>query len=177
MVLGSGMLVNDAVNKVWLAWQADVISRDLLDFLFVMTAVVFNLQVIGVYVSSKNGRMKIARRFGVMMLFLAFPLAIVFAGYYMMGEEIWSMIGLSVIFLYLLVELVLDFILKIEFRKMPLLHIPYIILFYVVQAALIGIAFSIDTVWGWLVSITFWALLAALVYSLWPRKQEAIWGE
>ena len=174
--LVSEIILNDMFSKVWVSWQTGVLTIDLLDFLFVVTAVIFNLQVIGVYIASRNGRLDTARRYGTMTLLLAFPFALVFAGYSLLGQEKWIMVGLVLIFLYLFVELMLDFVLKIEFRTIPLLHGPYIVLFYLVQAALIGIAFSIDNFWGWLVSITFWALLGALIYSLWPKKKHMMMG-
>ena len=173
MVAGEIMIVWDTVYEIWASWQSGDITIDMLDLLFVVTAVVFNLQVVGVYIASKNGRLDISKKFGAMILILAIPLAIVFSGYWINGREMWIMLGLGVIFLYLFLELLLDFILKIQFRKKPLMHIPYIILFYVVQVALITIAFSIDRSWGWFVSVTFWALLVALIYSLWPKKKPS----
>lgn len=140
----------------------------LTDLLFVVTAVVFNIQIIGVYLAGKQKRYDLVRVFGLVTLTLAMPLAILFVYYLVVGTEAWIMAGFMFIFLYLFVELLFDFILKIEFRSKPILHVPYIILFYIVEIAFIAIAFSIDAVSGYLVSISFWALLLSLIYSLWP---------
>jgi hypothetical protein len=145
---------------------------DLFDLLFVITAVVFNLQVTCVYLASKQKRRDLVKRFGAVLLSLALPLAIVFVYYLAVGRERWITIAFVFIFLYMFVELLFDFILKIEFRKKPQLHIPYIILFYIVEFTFIGIAFSISSIWGYLVSISFWILLAALVYSFWPSMKK-----
>lgn len=147
---------------------------DLFDLLFVITAVVFNLQVTGVYFAGKQKRMDLVKRFGAATLSLTLPLAIVFVYYLAVGQERWITIAFIFIFLYMLVELLFDFILKIEFRKKPALHIPYIILFYIVEIVFIAVAFSIDATWGYLVSFSFWVLLAALVYSFWPRKRKQL---
>ena len=147
---------------------------DLFDLLFVITAVVFNLQVSCVYLASKQKRMDLVKRFGAVMLSLTLPLAIVYVYYLAVGRERWITIAFVFIFLYMFVELLFDFILKIEFRKKPALHVPYIILFYVVEFVFIAVAFSIDATWGYLVSISFWILLAALVYSFWPRKGKRL---
>ena len=165
---------SDLFYWAWVDWQGGDISRDVLNILFVVTAVVFNLQIIGVYLSSKNGRMEIARRFGTMILLLAIPFLMVFIGYLVLGQESWILLGFGLVFLYLLLELLLDFILQIDFRQKAHIHIPYIFLFYGVQAVIIAIAFSIDRSAGWLVSSTFWALLAALIYSLWPTKWKIV---
>jgi hypothetical protein len=140
----------------------------------VITAVVFNLQVSGVYLAGKQKHFDLVKIFGAVMLSLALPLAIVFVYYMAVGRERWITIAFVFIFLYLFVELLFDFILKIEFRKKPALHIPYVILFYIVEIVFIAVAFSINATWGYLVSVSFWVLLAALVYSFWPKMKKRL---
>ena len=152
----------------------DWFHLDLFDLLFVVTAVVFNIQIMGIYIAAKQKRFDMVRRFGVVVISLSIPLGIVFLNNLIVGQERWIMAGFGFIFLYLFVELLFDFILKIEFRKKPLLHIPYIVLFYIVEFAFISIAFSIDVISGYLVSISFWALLACLIYALWPGSKKVL---
>jgi len=70
------------------------------------------------------------------------------------------------------VETLLDFILKYDFRKKPITHVPYIILEYITFFGFIGISFYIDVISGWIVSITFWAVLASLIYLYSGRKKK-----
>jgi UDP-N-acetylmuramyl pentapeptide phosphotransferase/UDP-N-acetylglucosamine-1-phosphate transferase len=141
---------------------------DLFDLIFVVTAVVFNIQVMGIYIAGKQKRFDMVRKFGAVIIFLSFPLALVFMNNLIVGQERWIMVGFGFIFLYLFVELLFDFILKIEFRSKPISHVSYIVLFYIVEFSFISIAFTIDVISGYLVSISFWALLLCLIYSLWP---------
>ena len=143
------------------------------DLLFVLSAVAFNLCVVGVYLSEKFGRAKLLRLFGIMTIVLALPFAIVLLAYLTEGKELWKLAFLGVTLIYLFLEWLLDFKLKVDFRTAWITHAPYIVLFYIVLAGLIRIAFSIDRAWGWAVSITFWMLLAALVFSLVGRKKRA----
>ena len=154
----------DSMETVLFSW----LRLDLFDLLFVVTAIVFNIQVMGVYIASKQKQMDMVKNFGAVMLILALPLAIVFIYKLIIGSEQWIILAFTTIFLYLALELLCDFILKTNFRAKPIYHIPYIILFYVVEFSLIAIAFSIDKGAGYLVSISFWALLLCLVYSIWP---------
>jgi hypothetical protein len=62
---------------------------------------------------------------------------------------------------------------KIDFRSQPKLHIPYIILFYIVLFGNLRIAFTISPTWGWIISVSFWLLLAALVVTLIPVRRRA----
>ena len=152
----------------------DWFHLDLFDLLFVVTAVVFNIQIMGIYIASKQKRFDMVRRFGVVVISLSLPLALVFMNNLIVGQERWIMVGFGFIFLYLFVELLFDFILHIEFRSKPLLHVPYIILFYIIEFTFISIAFSIDVISGYLVSISFWALLACLVYAYWPGGKKVL---
>ena len=89
----------------------------------------------------------------------------------------WTISGV-ILFLYMLVELLLDYVFKVEFRQKWITHAPYIILEYIALFGLIGISFSIDRTWGFLVSISFWFLLASLIYLYWGRKKEmSQWNE
>ena len=74
------------------------------------------------------------------------------------------MVRFGFVFLYILVEFLLDYVLKFDFRQKWSTHAPYIVLEYIALFSLIGIAFDIDRVWGYLVSISFWILMASLIY-------------
>ena len=79
------------------------------------------------------------------------------------------MISFGLVFLYILVEFLLDKVLKFDFRRRWSTHAPYIVLEYIALYSLIHIAFDIDRTWGYLVSISFWILLASLIYVYWDQ--------
>lgn len=147
---------------------ADLFRLGLFDLIFVVTAVVFNLQIVGIYIAKKHNQEILVRLFGAITLLQALPLAVVVINDLIRGQESWIMAGYSVIFLYLAFELLADFIYKIDFRSKLALHVPYIILFYLVEISFIAIAFSINTISGYVVSVSFWTLLLCLIYSIWP---------
>jgi hypothetical protein len=146
------------------------------DLTFVLTAIAFNLLIVGVLVAQKKGRAKQVKAFGALWLLLALPLAVVFFHYLAEGQSQRIMLSLGLVFLYMLVEFLLDYVLKIDFRQKWITHAPYIVLEYIALYCLIYIAFQIDRTWGYLVSISFWLLLASLIYLYWdqimPRKKE-----
>ena len=69
----------------------------------------------------------------------------------------------------MLVEFLLDYVLKFDFRSKPSTHVPYIILEYVALFSLIVIAFDNDRIWGIIVTICFWILMGSLVYLYWDK--------
>ena len=141
-------------------------TMDSFDLILVVAAVLFHLSIVGVYIAQKKGRDKLVQSFGTITLLLGVPLAVVFGHYIISGEPLWKLISFGFIFIYLLTELLLDFVFKIEFRKMLVPHIMYIILFYIAVIGFIRMSFAVSTIWGYAVSVAFWILLGALIYNL-----------
>ncbi len=143
---------------------------DAFDLLFLLSALAFNLLIAGIFIASKWGRTKLIRTLGLIWLALALPLAVVFVRYLTAGRELWVIVCLGLVLLYMAVEWLLDYVLKLPFREKLSLHVPYIILEYIALFGLIGISISIDRGWGWTVSITFWIVIASLIYLYAGRK-------
>jgi CubicO group peptidase (beta-lactamase class C family) len=134
------------------------------DLVFVLTTVAFNLLLAALFVAQRNGWSRTSRVISVLWLLLAVPFAAVFARYLGDGRGPETMVPFSLVLLYILVEFLLDYVFKVDFRLKWTTHVPYIVLEYIALFSLIWIAFGIDRTWGYLVSITFWILLASLIY-------------
>ena len=147
-------------------------TMDVFDLILVIAAVLFHLSIVGVYIAQKKGRDTLVRAFGLGTLLLGLPLVFVFGHYIASGEPSWKLISFGFIFLYLLVEFLLDFVFKVEFRKMPIPHILYILLFYIAIIGFIRMSFAVNTIWGYAVSVAFWILLGALIYNLAGQKKR-----
>jgi hypothetical protein len=147
------------------------------DLVFVVTAVIFNLLIASIFIAVKHDRGELVRRFGLAVMATAVPFAAAFFHTLQVGSDPFIKVYFGFIFLYLITELLLDFVLKIDFRNSRLIHIPYIFLEYLALFAMIAIAFSIHSTWGYIVSISFWILMACLIYLYWdkiiPSKRES----
>lgn len=66
----------------------------------------------------------------------------------------WETYLLVPIFLFFIVELVLDYILDFDFRSTALAG-PYVLFYYVGLWGLIGYAFRVDNKWGFLTLVTY----------------------
>lgn len=141
------------------------------DVIFVLSAVAFNLLIIGIFIASKHNRLDLCRKIGTVWLLLAIPLMIVFVRYWIVGKSMEIMIRFGIVFFYMFLDWLLDFVLKVDFRAKAITHVPYIILEYAALFSLIGIAFAINRTWGWIVTITFWLLLASLIYLYAGKKK------
>ena len=141
------------------------------DLIFVITAVLFNLLITGIFIAQKQAKDKLVRQFGITWLLLAIPLIVVYIRYWMLSKATWIMTYFSFILFYMLVEWLLDYVFKYDFRAKKITHIPYIILEYIALFGLIGIAFDIDRTWGFIVTGSFWILLGGLIYLYSGRKK------
>ncbi len=142
------------------------------DWIFYISGVIFFISIIGIFISAARENEKLLRRIGVIIISLLVPLIIVFINYLVIGQELMRMIYIITIFIYLIVELLLDFILKIEFRDKPSTHVPYIILEYAACFSFIFNSIEINEMMGWVVSICFWVMLATLVYYIITKKKK-----
>lgn len=139
------------------------------DWMFILSAIAFNLLIAAIFVAQKLGRENLVRNFGILWLWLIVPLALVFVSYWQAGRAMRILVSFVLVFFYMLVELLLDYLLKFDFRAKAITHVPYIILEYVALFSLIVIAFDIHRGWGWVVTICFWILMGSLVFLYWDK--------
>jgi hypothetical protein len=137
-----------------------------------LCAVAFNLLIVGIFIATKKERPELRKTLGMAFVSLGIPFAIVFTRYLVEGRGLRTMVPFGFVLLYIAVELVLDYVLKVDFRKKLITHVPYIVLEYIASFSLIGISFSIDRTWGWIVSISFWAVLGSLIYLYWGKGKQ-----
>ena len=134
------------------------------DILFIASAIIFNIGVSGVYLSSKFDNGFLLETFGFIVVVLSIPFTVLLVGYLKEKAENKIIISLVIILLYLVLEIVLDYILKIPFRDILVLHIAYIIVFYAAAFSIISVSFNINRKMGIIVLTTFLVLIGCLVY-------------
>ncbi len=144
-----------------------------IDFMFVLSAVAFNLLIAALFIAQKLERDKLVRTFGILWLWLIIPLALVFVSYWQQGREMRILVSFGFVFFYMLIEFLLDYVFKVDFRAKAISHVPYIILEYVALFSLIVIAFDVNRGWGWVITICFWILMGSLVTLYWDKIKKA----
>ena len=78
------------------------------------------------------------------------------------GAWLWVLPLVTVVFL--IVEFILDYVLKTDFRSTGLLA-PYLILYYLAQFAMVGYTFMVGKPYGFITLVTYFINLAATFYS------------
>jgi hypothetical protein len=140
----------------------------LMDIIFVCASVIFNISVSTLYVATKLGNMVLVQVCGGVVISLMVPFAITLLGYIREKAKKRTIISNVVILFYLFLELVLDYVLKIPFREILAIHVPYIVVFYAALFSMIAVSFEKNRKMGSAVIVTFLILLGCLTYYLLP---------
>jgi hypothetical protein len=140
----------------------------LIDIIFIVSSVIFNISVSTLYIATKLGDVALTQIFGSITISMIAPFTLTLLEYIRVKEKKKTIISNGIILFYLLLELLLDYVLKIPFREILAIHIPYIIVFYAALFSMIGISFEKNKKMSYLVIVTFWILLGCLIYNLLP---------
>jgi hypothetical protein len=140
----------------------------LMDIIFICSSVIFNISVGALYITTKLGNMILVQVCGGIVISLIVPFTVTLLGYVREKEKKRTIISHVIILFYLSLELLLDYILKIPFREILAIHVPYIILFYAAMFSMIGVSFDKNRKMGFVVPITFLILIGCLTYYLLP---------
>jgi hypothetical protein len=140
----------------------------LMDIIFICSSIIFNISVSVFYIAMKLGNMVLVQVCGAIILSLIIPFTITLLGYIKEKAEKRTIVSHVFILFYLFLELLLDYILKIPFREILAIHVPYIIVFYAAMFSMIGVSFDKNRKMGFVVAITFLILIGCLIYYLLP---------
>jgi len=136
----------------------------LVDFIFICSAIIFNISVGLVYIATKFNNMLLLQVSGSFVIILIIPFSVTLYGYIKKDVNRRIIIQHIPILFYLFLELLLDYILMIPFRDILAIHIPYIIVFYVAEFSMIGVSFERNRKIGFVVLLTFLILIGCLIY-------------
>lgn len=133
------------------------------DALIISAANVFNLLMVGIFYARTRGA---SHPLSVGFIWSGLIILVAAAGVINLqsGRDWWSYILPLILILFLALELLLDYILRIEFRSTTLLA-PYLILYYVAILGMIGYAFLSRKIWGYFTLATYFLSQIAALYS------------
>ena len=105
---------------------------------------------------------------GAIVISLIAPFTITLLRYIRAKAKRTTLISHVFILFYLYLELSLDYILKIPFREILAIHVPYIIIFYSALFSMIGVSLGENKKMASVVIVTFLILMGCLIYYLLP---------
>lgn len=118
------------------------------------------LLVIALFTARIAGLSDLTDWIGIVSLFVVIPLAYLFVVGLRANQRLLYFIWLSLMILFALVEMVVDYILKVEFRDVQWAVVLYVMFFFGATGGMIGVAAEAGKRWAVLTTIVFIAMVA-----------------
>ena len=123
-----------------------------------------NLALAAMFLARARGNQKAAKILSISVLITGIPLSVVIVINAAGQREWWTVVFPALLLAHFVMELVFDYILKLDFRSTRLLW-PYLVVSYLAMLAMIGYSFGIGEVFGFITLGTYFINLAATGYS------------
>lgn len=144
--------------------MADTMDFHIIDLAVFIIANLVNLLLAGIFLSRPKGLKRVEDILGLIVVAMLLPVGIIVILNILGKREWWTIVLLLTFLSFLVIELLFDFILKLNFRKTKLLW-PYLLLFYLALMAVIGYSFLIGRTYGFITLSTYFLNLFATWYS------------
>ena len=138
----------------------------LIDIIFICSSVVFNILVSALYIAFKFGDLMLVEVLGGIALSLIVPFTITLLGYLREKAKKRTIIFNGIILIYLLLELLLDYLLRIHIKEILAINLPFVIVFFAALFSMIYVSYERNKKMGNVVIITNWILLGCFTYYL-----------
>jgi hypothetical protein len=139
-------------------------SLDMIDLVVVVAANLFNLLMAAIFFTRPRGWKRFERAVGLILVVLALPLGAAAILNFLAHRAWWFVVLPLPLILHCAIELLLDYILKLDFRQTRWLG-PYLGLFYLGQWGLIGYAFVVRPIYGFVTLATYFLCLGTTRYA------------
>ncbi len=135
------------------------------EILTVILANLFNLALAAIFLFRYYEMSRSEFYTGIAIITMGLPFLLILIINFSEGREWWSWALLILPVLYCLLELLLDYIIQIDFRSGPLLWL-YIPVFYLALFSLIGLSFLISKTSGIFTLITYFIQLTVFLLTI-----------
>jgi hypothetical protein len=136
-----------------------------------VVAVLIYALVIAVFAARLAGLPRVESVLGLCLIVLLVPLLYLLSAARESGRSALYLLQLVLMIVYLLAELLLDYIFKIDFRSVRWMTIAYVLLFFAGTGGMIGVASHAGRGWMY-ASIVMFLAMAALAFA-----QRAVTGK
>ena len=141
-----------------------MISIKVIDITIFIIANLVNCLMVAIFLTRAADMNKAEYVLGLILVLLALPVGAAICLNFIKNREWWTIVLPSFFILFCIVELLLDYILKFDFRHSSLLW-PYLIVYYIALLGLIGYSFGMGKVYGFITLFTYFLNQAAIWYA------------
>ena len=134
-----------------------------MDLLGAVVANAYMLLIIAMFIARLMGRFQLGHWLGLVSMSVVIPLIYLLAAARSANRPPIYFVWLGLMIFFLVVELVLDYILKLDFRGVQWAVILYVMLFFGATGGMIGLAAQAGRWWAGVTGCTF-LIMAALAF-------------
>ena len=138
-------------------------SVDRCNLLGAVLAVTINLLIISIFVVRLAGGSRVEHMIGVVLILLILPLTYLFLSAFHLPRQRIYFLWIGLMIAFLVVELAVDYVLKIPFREVRWQVVAYVMLFFGSTGGMIGVASLAGRGWT-LAAITSFLMMAILAF-------------
>ena len=117
------------------------------DLVGAITANSYMLLIIAMFIARILGWLEIGRWIGIVSSFILIPLICLFVVAFKTDRHIIYFVWLTLMILFALFELIVDDILRVDFRTVQWAVIPYVMFFFAATGGMIGVAAQAGKRW------------------------------
>ena len=128
-----------------------------------LTANIYMLLIIAIFALRISGHLEIGRWVGLVSTLAVVPLAYLLAVGFNTERRSIYFVWLGLMILFVLFELVIDHVLRVDFRSQQWSVIAYVMFFFAATGGMIGVASQAGKTWAILTTIIF-LIMAALSF-------------
>ncbi len=139
-------------------------SKENLNLLGAIVANLNNIILTAIFLARITKYPKAEFWLGALFISTIIPLGYLFVKAFAMNRPFLYFLQLALMIAFILMELLLDYILKIDFRQNRSLVIPYLTLFYASFGGMIGVASQNGKLWAPVTGVTFLAMVALSLF-------------
>jgi len=138
-------------------------NHNLIDLTAISVTNIFNIIMVVVFIlrTMQTGHLQV---FGVVWVMFIVALAVVIFRNLQAKRGRWYIVLPLLMWTFLIIEVVLDYVLKSDFRNTGLIG-PYLLLYYISILGMIGYSFLVGKKYGFITLVTYFLSQFAALYS------------
>jgi hypothetical protein len=140
-----------------------------IDLLVFVIANIINISLMAIYHARSKGLKKTEFFLGLFCIILGLPICIIMVLNILNHRDWWRSVLLFPVVVFLILELLYDYILKVEFRKTGMVW-PYFFIFIIGLNGLIGYSFLVGRLFGLITLITYFLNIFVMLYYYFQKK-------
>jgi hypothetical protein len=141
----------------------EVVVARIANLIGALTANVYMLLIIAMFAARILGWLEIGRWVGIASSLVLIPLIYLFIVGFKTDRRMIYFVWLTLMILFALFELIVDDILRVDFRSVQWAVVPYVMFFFAATGGMIGVAIQAGKPWNILTYIMF-LIMAVLAF-------------